>query len=284
MSNWYCPACGTPNDVASGRCLACGTNSPMAGATQQPVGPYPGPAVAPPPVAPGPPYGGPPGGGGPTSRVVVIAVAATVVAMLAAGGIAYGLIVATRSDDKPQAAVTLPVPSIPLTSSPVTSAPTTAPTTAAATTAPVTSAPVIPPVLPRVATPAVSAESTAASNLQATAQRDAPYVDAYLTGEWVAQLSSKKSGTYDSEDRTTYDLAKIWQKHVELSRYGVYLIRSENFSSFGSGGYWVDVYAGSFSYPAAANSWCDSQGFASSQCFAKFLSHTSSSTGSSVQR
>ena len=105
-----------------------------------------------------------------------------------------------------------------------------------------------------------------------------------LVGKWVPQLSSKREG--DVVNGTRYDPAAVladfrgWQERVPSS----VLTRSERFTSFRVKDYWVTLAAEPFDSAEAANDWCDDQGLAPDDCFAKRLSHTEGPSGNTRPR
>jgi len=105
-----------------------------------------------------------------------------------------------------------------------------------------------------------------------------------LVGKWVPQLSSKREG--DVVDGTRYDAAAVladfngWKARVPSS----VLTRSERFTSFRGQDYWVTLAAEPFDTAEAANAWCDTEGLAPGDCFAKRLSHTEGPGGNTRPR
>jgi serine/threonine-protein kinase len=105
-----------------------------------------------------------------------------------------------------------------------------------------------------------------------------------LVGKWVPQLSSKREG--DVVDGTRYDPAAIladfrgWQDKVPTS----VLTRSERFTSFRGQNYYVTLAAEPFDNAEDANAWCDDQGLAPDDCFAKRLSHSEGPSGNTRPR
>jgi hypothetical protein len=105
-----------------------------------------------------------------------------------------------------------------------------------------------------------------------------------LVGNWVPQLSSKRPGLV--ADGITYDYPQIWANFQQLqAKYpGALLIWSGNYVSFKSTDFYVTVVPQPFSDGESANEWCDSNGLATDDCFAKFLSHTGGSVGTTLIR
>lgn len=96
-----------------------------------------------------------------------------------------------------------------------------------------------------------------------------------IADSWVPQLSSKKLGITDNTTGVTYD---TWQSLIDdfeqnERRYGdVVLLSASDWSSFRDPTLYVTVVAETFSTPEGANAWCDDQGIAPNNCFAKYVS------------
>jgi hypothetical protein len=97
-------------------------------------------------------------------------------------------------------------------------------------------------------------------------------------------LSAKKPGTL--ANGVTYDNQSIWSDYQQQvsAHPGALLLRSDDFSTFTYGGFWVIVMPTTYTAATQANAWCDGQGIDPDDCYAKRLSHTGSPKGSSVQR
>lgn len=119
--------------------------------------------------------------------------------------------------------------------------------------------------------------------LETQVQRDRADVEA-VVGAWVPQVGSKQVGTVDRG--TVYDEAAIWADVVAAkARYPeTRLLRSDDYSSFKRGGFWVLVVATPFRSAADANAWCAAQGLGRDDCFAKRLSHSEGPQGNTVPR
>ncbi|HEX5403640.1 MAG TPA: hypothetical protein VFX16_15220 [Pseudonocardiaceae bacterium] len=126
-------------------------------------------------------------------------------------------------------------------------------------------------------------EASALAALRQTSAQDQPAVDD-LAGQWVPQLSSKTEGLV--ADGITYDDLAIWQQYQQLvTRYPqALLLWSGDYSTFARTDFWVVIMPDGEAGAAAANSWCDSQNEPVDQCYAKLISHTAGSKGSSVTR
>lgn len=150
-------------------------------------------------------------------------------------------------------------------------------------------APISAPATTPFTTPAAVAPATGGTTTSPEAAladqvtADAGRVDATV-GYWVPQLSSKRPGTGDGG--VTYDAAAILGHYRGLAaRYpGAALLWSGDWPVFRNGDYWVVVVAEPFGTASAANAWCDAQGFGADDCFAKQLSRTGGSQGTTVHR
>ncbi|MDD7966798.1 zinc ribbon domain-containing protein [Actinomycetospora lemnae] len=144
-------------------------------------------------------------------------------------------------------------------------------------------APVTVTVAPGTTTVTPSPASGSSSALQATADASSASVES-LDGMWVPQLSSKRAGTVDNG--TTYDSASIYAHYQALaaSYPGALLLWSGDWSTYRESDYWVVISGQGFTTAAGANAWCDAQGFAADDCYAKRLSHTAGPSGASVPR
>ncbi len=124
---------------------------------------------------------------------------------------------------------------------------------------------------------------TPADELRSEVDRDRSRVES-VTGYWVPQLSSKRTGTVDGGIR--YDDAMILDHYRGLAAQypGTALLYSGDWPVFKGGDYWVVVVAQPFSSAAQANAWCDDQGFGADDCLAKSLSHSGGPAGTTVNR
>lgn len=190
---------------------------------------------------------------GPHGRVVLVVVTAAAAAVVVAGG---ALLAAGWWRDAPT-----PVP----VAAPATSAP-----AAPATTAMAPSYTALPSQSPRAALAAQVATDRAMAES--------------LVGMWVPQIGSKAVGT--SADGVVYDEEAIWEQYLVMraSYPNAILIRSDDYTSFRRGGYWVILAAAPYSTAAGANGWCASAGLSVDDCFAKRLSHTEGPEGNTVPR
>ena len=98
-----------------------------------------------------------------------------------------------------------------------------------------------------------------------------------MVGWWIPQLSSNT----DSASA----MAKFWSLQGMAGHYtDVFMVSSNDYTSFRASGYYVTMIPRTFSTAAGANAWCDSEGFAIGNCFAKRLSHTDGPDGNTVER
>lgn len=129
--------------------------------------------------------------------------------------------------------------------------------------------------------PTTPTAPSAADTLRELADADRPYAD-QLVGYWVPQVSSKQVGV------DGYDASSILREHRSTGSTRpdtpFLLVRSEDFSSFRSGGFWVTVAAVPHYTADEANQWCDSQGYPARDCYAKRLSHTEGYSGNAKPR
>jgi hypothetical protein len=101
---------------------------------------------------------------------------------------------------------------------------------------------------------------------------------------WVPQISSKRVGLV--ANGKTWSNVDILQDHLQLrQRYrGARLVWSGHWTSFSAPDMWVTIVGKPYEDPAEANSWCDSQGIAADDCFAKFISPVVGPEGTTVYR
>lgn len=129
--------------------------------------------------------------------------------------------------------------------------------------------------------PIAGADPVAALTLQA--DQDRPRVEA-LVGQWIPQISAKAAGLVVA-GRTYDDAAVLADVTASRARFPqALLLRSDDYTSFRRGGFWVTVVGRSFPTPQAANTWCDQQGLGPDDCFAKRLSHTAGPEGNALPR
>jgi hypothetical protein len=123
------------------------------------------------------------------------------------------------------------------------------------------------------------ADPTAA--LQLIRAQDAATVEA-LAESWVAQLSTRPAATREA-DRAATDAA-VLAGHDALRRRhpDAVLLWSADWNYDGRS--WITVVDRRFATAEEANGWCDAQGLAVQDCFAKRLSHSGAVDGSARYR
>ncbi|MGE0295576.1 hypothetical protein [Pseudonocardia sp.] len=138
-----------------------------------------------------------------------------------------------------------------------------------------------PPAGTPTATPTVPA--TPAAQLQAQQAGDAATAET-LIGKWVPQVSAKSVGLV--VDGVTFDEQRILADfQATAARYpDAVLVRSQDFTSFRSPGFWVTLVPVTFDTADGANAWCEQERFAADDCFAKRLSRTEGPDGNSLPR
>ena len=125
--------------------------------------------------------------------------------------------------------------------------------------------------------------STASSALAAQVASDRSTVEG-LVGQWVPQLSAKRDGLV--ADGITYDDDAIlahWSALTTRDPSAV-MLYSGDWPVFNGSDFWVVVHPQGFATAAAANAWCDAQGYSADDCYAKKLSHSGGPSGTTVTR
>ena len=132
-------------------------------------------------------------------------------------------------------------------------------------------------------TPAAVGATDPQAQLQALAASDQASVEG-LVGSWVPQLSSKRPGLL--ADGQTYDAASILAENQALrsAHPEVRLLWSGDFANYRGRNFWVSVVGQPAPTAAAANAWCDAQGFDADHCYAVRLTHSGGPEGNSVMR
>ena len=131
--------------------------------------------------------------------------------------------------------------------------------------------------------PTSVAPTEAPGQLQALAGSDSATVEG-LVGSWVPQLSSKRPGLV--ADGQTWDAASILAEDQALraAHPDVRLLWSGDFANYRGHDFWVSVVGDPMPTAAAANTWCDAQGFDADHCYAVRLTHSGGPAGNSVMR
>ena len=139
----------------------------------------------------------------------------------------------------------------------------------------------------------VNPTQNALDALRAQANADYPLVQRDLAERWLAQISAKQVRTpplmaVDIDDRTmvAWTPEEILRQHLALrSQYPeVRLVYSNDWSTFDLRDWWITVAQPNVTDPVSANAWCDSKALAPNQCFAKLISNTRGSAGTTVYR
>lgn len=139
------------------------------------------------------------------------------------------------------------------------------------------------PTTAQPTTRALSPDEVARGRLDAQVATDRAAVEA-LVDRWVPQLSSKRVGLVVHGVRFTHE--DIWRDfQLTEARYpSALLLSSADFVSFDSGDFWVTVVPFTHATGAEANAWCDRERIGPDDCFAKRLTHTGTSDGTTVLR
>jgi hypothetical protein len=265
----FCVACGARQDLA--RRVPLGAGAPYAGASYaSPVSRGPGPAPAGlaqyPPPRPMPSVAAPYGPAAPATpaRATVPWIIAGVSVVVAVVLVAVGVLAARPA---------LVVPTTPVVTPTVTVG---VPVPVAASSDRGSDG----------AVPSSSSGSTstsASSALAAQVASDRSTVEG-LVGQWVPQLSAKRDGLV--ADGITYDDDAILAHWLSLTGRdpSAVMLFSGDWPVFNGSDFWVVVHPQGFATAAAANAWCDAQGYSADDCYAKKLSHSGGPSGTTVTR
>lgn len=125
--------------------------------------------------------------------------------------------------------------------------------------------------------------------LRAQVDADRPYVQSSLADRWVAQLSSKQPGLVapDVDGRmVTWTPCEILQQHLRMrGQYPeVRLVWSDEWRTFDLRGWWVTIAGVTFPDAHAANGWCDARAIPVDECYAKVISNSRDSRGTTDYR
>ncbi|WP_280182426.1 PQQ-binding-like beta-propeller repeat protein [Nocardia cyriacigeorgica] len=143
--------------------------------------------------------------------------------------------------------------------------------------------------LARAIPPKADPEAAAFDALRAQADADRPTVTRDLADRWVPQLSAKQVGLVaaDVDGRIlAWTPTEILAQHLRLRlRYPeVRLVWSDEWRSFDLPGWWITVGGKTFGAPNQANEWCDTKAIPIGECFAKLVSNTRGSAGTTQYR
>lgn len=125
--------------------------------------------------------------------------------------------------------------------------------------------------------------------LRTQADADRPFVRSSLADRWVAQLSSKRPGLVAPDVdglMVTWTPCEILQQHLRMrGQYPeVRLVWSDEWRTFDLAGWWVTVAGVTFPDADAANDWCDTRAIPVDECYAKVVSDSRDSQGSTKYR
>lgn len=129
-----------------------------------------------------------------------------------------------------------------------------------------------------------SIEPVTARALQDIATTHRGYIESNLLNVWQPQLSSKRPGLV--AEGITWSSSDILREYMQLrERFPTArLVWSGDWPVFGDPTWWITVAGVGFPSGADANGWCAAQGFDADHCFAKILSHTIGSSGTTLGR
>lgn len=135
----------------------------------------------------------------------------------------------------------------------------------------------------------IDPEAAALDALRAQANADRPSVQRDVSDSWLPQLSSKRVGLVapDVDGRmVTWSATEILNQHLRmrLQYPEVRLVWSDEWRSYDLRGWWVTIAGVTFAIPDSANEWCDSRGIAVDECYAKLISNTRDSEGTTKYR
>jgi len=101
---------------------------------------------------------------------------------------------------------------------------------------------------------------------------------------WLPEVSSKRPGLV--AEGITWANAEILRDHLALRQRfpRARLVRSSDWTTFGSPNWWVTIVALPMTTPQQANGWCDAQGLDADHCFAKMISSVLGPDGTTVYR
>lgn len=141
------------------------------------------------------------------------------------------------------------------------------------------------PVLPAN----TDSETVSLDALREQAAADRPLITSDIADRWVPQISSKRVGLAapDVDGRMVHWTAtEILNQHLRMRLMypNVRLAWSDEWRSFDLAGWWVTLTGITSGDPDTANRWCDSKGIAADECFAKLVSNTRDSTGTTKYR
>lgn len=133
------------------------------------------------------------------------------------------------------------------------------------------------------------ADDDALNALRVQVDTDRPFVQSRLADRWIAQLSAKRPGLVAPEVDgrvVTWTPCEILRQHLRmrLQYPEVRLVWSDEWRTFDLRGWWVTFAGLTFAGPDEANSWCDQRAIPVDECFAKVVSNSRDSSGSTKYR
>lgn len=136
---------------------------------------------------------------------------------------------------------------------------------------------------------AVDPQVQALASLRAQAAADRPIVSATLAERWVPQLSAKRPGLVaadvDGRVVTWTNSAILAQNQRFRQQYsGARLVWSDEWNTFDLQGWWITLADAAFADPDSANAWCDARSIPADDCFAKLVSDSRGSSGTTKYR
>ncbi|WP_278263765.1 hypothetical protein [Nocardia sp. AG03] len=149
--------------------------------------------------------------------------------------------------------------------------------------------PYAPPVPASPQAVPVDPQSAALDSLLAQAAADRPVVSANLAERWVPQLSAKQPGLVaaDVDGRmVSWTNSEILAQNQRFRQQypGARLVWSDDWSTFDLQGWWITLADASFADPDSANAWCDAHAIPVDDCFAKLVSNSRGSAGTTKYR
>ncbi|GGC65348.1 hypothetical protein GCM10011410_17280 [Hoyosella rhizosphaerae] len=132
-------------------------------------------------------------------------------------------------------------------------------------------------------------EAAARRALRELADADFERILTEINGQWVPQVSSKQEGLRAKDlDGTVvaWNAQEILRQHMDfrLDNPGARLLWSNEWPVFDLQGWWVTVIGPGLGSADTANQWCDDQNIEPDECFAKLISDTRGSAGTTRHR
>ena len=125
--------------------------------------------------------------------------------------------------------------------------------------------------------------------LRVQVDADRPFVQSRLADRWIAQISAKRPGLVAPEvdgRMVTWTPCEILRQHLRmrLEYPEVRLVWSDEWRTFDLNGWWVTFAGLTFTGPDEANAWCDQRRIPVDECFAKVVSNSRDSRGTTKYR